>query len=176
MNGLIDRNLNEDTYEEYIDKIVNIFRLSSKSSSILFDLKIEDYKALIKLSIISQTGEKEEFTDVILKCDDVFYKKFLIPLVKKVDDNGDITVKDILDMSDNSLVIFRMITKNNDMFSIVGLSEDDAKSLLNVINKNEEKEIDKLIPDSTGSGNYMFFLFMIGLLAIAFITIIGLID
>ena len=176
MKGLIDRNLNEDTYEEYIDKIVNVFRLSSKSRSILFDLKIKDYKALIKLSIISQNGEKEEFTDVILKCDDVFYKKFLIPLVKKVDDNGDVIIKDILNISDNSLVTFRMITRNNDMFSIDGLSEDDANSLMKVINQNEENDAGKLISNSAGSGNLMFFLFMIGLLAIAFITIVELID
>ena len=176
MKGLIDRNLNEDTYEEYIDKIVNVFRLSSKSRSILFDLKIKDYKALIKLSIISQNGEKEEFTDVILKCDDVFYKEFLIPLVKKVDDNGDVIIKDILNISDNSLVTFRMITRNNDMFSIDGLSEDDANSLLKVINQNEENDAGKLISNSAGSGNLMFFLFMIGLLAIAFITIVELID
>jgi len=62
-SSLLDNKLNEDNYEEYVDKIINIFRLSNKESSIICNINIIDFKAIIELSIISNTGEKQEFTD-----------------------------------------------------------------------------------------------------------------
>ena len=47
MNLEIDKN----NYREFVDKIVDIFRLSIKTSSILFNLKISDYKAYINLMV-----------------------------------------------------------------------------------------------------------------------------
>ena len=66
-HNLMEKSLNEDTYRDYIEKIINVFRLSKKESSIFFSLKINQDKANINLSIIDSQGEKEEFQDVVLK-------------------------------------------------------------------------------------------------------------
>ena len=166
--SLIDKNLNEDSYEEYVDKIINIFRLSSKESSILFDMEIKDYKAKIKLSIVSQHGEKEEFSDMVFKCDTVFYQKFLTQLVDKINQNSNIVVKDIVNLSDSDLVTFRLITENNDLFTINGLSDDDAKSLLSIVEgKNEDSKL--VITNSDGIGNTAIFLLLIGIIILGFV-------
>ena len=168
--SLIDRNLTEDSYDEYIEKIINIFRLSSKKSSILFDLKIDNYKAFIQLSIINQEGEKQEFSDVVLKCDEKFYSGFLIPLISKINNVITIKVKDIVEISSSELVTFRMITENNDLFSIDGLSSDDANSLLEVV-KNKSVENVAVIPNNDGIGNIRIFPFIIGIFIVAFIIV-----
>ena len=165
--SLIDKNLNEDSYDEYVDKIVNIFRLSNKESSILFDMEIKDYKAKIKLSIVSQHGEKEEFSDMVFKCDTIFYHKFLTSLVNKINQNSNIVVKDIVDFSDSNLVTFRLITENNDLFTINGLSFDDAKSLLSIIeDDNDDSKL--VIPNNNGIGNTAIFLLLIGIIILEF--------
>lgn len=139
-NGLINQTLDDNVYDDYIGKIVDIFRLSSKKSSILFDMKIENYKASIRLSVLNQNGERERYNDVVLKCDYSFYHNFLMVLVKKIFDGGEIATADVVRLSDSDLVTFRMITTNNDLFSVDGLSEDDAKSLLVICKKNDEKQ------------------------------------
>lgn len=161
--SLMEKNLSEDNYNEYIESIANIFRLSSKESSILFDLKIKDYKAMIKLSIVSQNGEQKEFQDVVFKCDSIFYNDFLKSLIEMVNDNSNIVVKDIINLSDSDLMTLRLITDNNDMFSIDGLSDDDAKSLLLLID-GQETDSGLLISDNKGMGNYFSFLLIISFL------------
>ena len=60
-NSLLDSNLTEENYDDYIEKIFNIFRLSSKNSSIILSVDIVDSKCLIKLKIVSQNGDTKEF-------------------------------------------------------------------------------------------------------------------
>ena len=54
--SLMGKDMTRDDYQDYIDKIVNIFRISDSYSSILFDLKINNYQALAKMSIINREG------------------------------------------------------------------------------------------------------------------------
>ena len=164
-HNLMEKTLNEDTYQDYIEKIINIFRLSKKESSIFFALKVDQDKANISLSIIDSQGEKEEFQDVVLKCDKSFYDNFLKKLVIEIEKNISIVSKDIVNLDGDSLVAFRMITENNDMFSFDGLSEDDANYLLNL------KEESKVIPiDSNGFANIGMFFLMISVLVVTFIA------
>ena len=53
--------LSKNDYNDYIEKILNIYRLSSKDSSILFNIKIEDYKCYCCMSIVGRSGDKQEF-------------------------------------------------------------------------------------------------------------------
>lgn len=176
MGSLLNGNINEDNFDDYIDKIISIFRLSSKESSILFDLKFKDYKATIRLSIISQNGEKKEFSDVIMKCDSGFFSKFLKPLVQRLIEDNDVVKKDIVNLSDSGLVTFRLITENNDLFTIDGLSSDDANYLLSLVEKkgdslNEQKKLLD-ISNNEGIGTSSSFFMMIIILVMAFISII----
>ena len=163
--GLMNQELNVDTYEEYIDRIVNIFRLSSKKSSILFDMKIQNYQAKIRLSLLNQNGERDKYQDVVLNCDYSFYHDFLKKLVQKIYDTGDIATRDIVHLSDGDLVTFRMITTNNDLFSVDGLNEDDAKSLIQLCpEKKEEKKMVLKYPNHEGKGSFWVILLVIILL------------
>ncbi len=165
--GLMNQDLTVDTYEEYIDKIVNIFRLSSKKSSILFDMKIQNYQAKIKLSILNQNGEREKYHDVVLNCDYAFYHDFLMKLITKIYDSGDIATRDVVRLSESDLVTFRMITTNNDLLCVDGLSNDDAKALLDMCpeKKEEGKKLLK-VPNHEGKGSFWIILFLMTLLFI----------
>lgn len=172
-SSLLGNKLNEDNYSDYIEKIINIFRLSSKESSILFDLKLKDYKCTIKLSIVGQNGEKEEFCDTTLKCDEVFYRDFVDVLIAKFIDNVEVVTKDIVDLDDDpSLVTLRLITLNNDLFSIDGLSNDHAKRLLS-IGENSESNSNKYLSVSGNAGiaNVHLFLLIIFVLVIFFVLL-----
>lgn len=171
-DSLINRDLNIEVYDEYIDKIVDIFRLSSKKSSILFDIKIKNYKASILLSILNQNGYREKFEDIVLNCDQDFYQNFLVNLVKKVYENGDIATADIVDLSEEDLVTFRMITTNNDLFSIDGLNKDEAKMLLSICKTDIENKSLLDVSNRRGVGSLYIFVFLISILIILFLILI----
>ena len=164
-HNLMEKSLNEDTYRDYIEKIINVFRLSKKESSIFFSLKINQDKANINLSIIDSQGEKEEFQDVVLKCDRAFYDNFLKQLVIEIEKNISIVSKDIVNLDQDSLVAFRMIAENNDIFTFDGLSEEDAKYLLKVSNESKILSI-----DNTGFASIGMFFLMISVLIVTFIA------
>ena len=88
--------LKKENYNEYIEKILNIYRLSSKDSSILFNIKIENYKCYCSMSIIGRSGDKQEFSDVILDFDETIFPEFLDILVTKINTDVRIKVKDIV--------------------------------------------------------------------------------
>lgn len=170
--SLIDKNLDVGSYDEYIDKIVDVFRLSSKKSSILFDVKINNYQASILLSILNQSGSRERFRNVILNCDYSFYHEFLLNLVQRVYQSGNISTTDIVRLSGSDLVTFRMITANNDLFSIDGLSSDDAKNLLNICNNTtDNKSLLKEI-NRRGIGSFYIFIFVVLVVVLLFLVLI----
>ena len=171
--SLIDDNLSHDNYDNYIEKTVNIFRLSSKKSSIIFDLKIDNYKAIIKLSIVNLDGEKENFQDFVTECNSLFYHQLLIPLIKRISESIDIQTRDIIKLNEGDLVTFRMITENNDLFTIDGLSEDDAKGLLSIFDENGKKDTMSLTDNKySGFGNISNIIIIIGLLFLVGIMIL----
>ena len=93
-SSLLDSNLTDENYDEYIEKIFNIFRLSSKNSSIILSVDIVDSKCLIKLKIVSQNGDTKEFSDVTFKCDNAFYNDFLDSLIKRLNEIINRDIKD----------------------------------------------------------------------------------
>lgn len=167
--------IDKNNYNEYIEKILNIYRLSTKDSSILFNMKIEDYKCYCSMSIVGRAGDKQEFSDVILDFDDKFYPEFLDVLVTRINNDVRIKVKDIVNLDGDSLVAYRMVTENNDLFIIDGLSMEDAnhfKELCNDEFQSEAKGVHQ-ITDTHGIGNIKMFLLMIFIIVIAFVGIIA---
>ena len=167
--------LKKENYNEYIEKILNIHRLSSQDSSILFNIKIENYKCYCSMSIIGRAGDKQEFSDVILDFDDKFYPEFLDILVTKINNEVRIKVKDIVNLDGDSLVAYRMVTDNNDLFTIDGLSMEDAnhfKELCSDEFQSEAKGVHQ-ITDTHGIGSMKMFLLMISVLVAAFIGVIA---
>ena len=146
--SLINKVLNEDSYNEYID----------------------NNNCLIKLSIVNQNGEKEEFNDKTFKCDEVFYKDFLNILIKRFNEEIEVVTKDIVNLDDDSLVTLRLLTKNNDLFSVDGLREDRANYLLSLI--DDDFKYTLLLEDEMGIGNLKIFTLIILILIIVAIFFI----
>ena len=166
--------LNKNEYNEYIEKILNVYRLSNKDSSILFNVKIENLKCYCSMSIIGQNGDKQEFSDVIFDYDNTLFPEFINILVTKFNRDVCVKVKDIVNLDGDSLVAYRMITDNNDLFSIDGLSLEDANKLKALCSddfQSEAKGINQ-ITDNHGMGSFKMFLLMIFVLAISFVGIV----
>ena len=170
-NSLLDCNLTEENYNDYIERVYNIFRLSSKKSSIILRLNIKKEKFIIELKIISQNGDKEEFSDVSFRCNDLFYNVFLDSLIKKLNDNDDFIINDIVNLDNDEYVTFRLVSSNNDLITIDGLSKEKAEYLKDLFS-SDEKKTDNLISNNSGIANIWIFILMIVILIIAFILVV----
>lgn len=167
--------LKKENYNEYIEKILNIYRLSSKDSSILFNIKIENYKCYCSMSIIGRSGDKQEFSDVILDFDETIFPEFLDILVTKINTDVRIKVKDIVNLDGDSLVAYRMVTDNNDLFSIDGLSLEDANHFKELCSDEflSESKGTNQITNTHGVGSFKMFILMIAILIASFIGIVS---
>lgn len=168
-NSLLDSNLTEENYDDYIEKIFNIFRLSSKNSSIILSIDIVDSKCLIKLKIVSQNGDTKEFSDVTFKCNNAFYNDFLDSLIKRLNDDENFIINDIVNLDKDEFMTFRLVSSNNDLITIDGLTKEQANHLNKLFETDEKKEI---LINNSGIANVWIFLLMIVVLVISFILIV----
>ena len=169
-NSLLDSNLTEENYDDYIEKIFNIFRLSSKNSSIILSVDIVDSKCLIKLKIVSQNGDTKEFSDVTFKCDNAFYNDFLDSLIKRLNDDENVIINDIVNLDKDEFMTFRLVSSNNDLITIDGLTKEQANHLNKLFETDEKKE--EILINNSGIANVWIFLLMIVVLVISFILIV----
>ena len=169
-NSLLDSNLTEENYDDYIEKIFNIFRLSSKNSSIILSVDIVDSKCLIKLKIVSQNGDTKEFSDVTFKCDNAFYNDFLDSLIKRLNDDENFIINDIVNLDKDEFMTFRLVSSNNDLITIDGLTKEQANHLNTLFETDEKKE--EILINNSGIANVWIFLLMIVVLVISFILIV----
>ena len=169
-NSLLDSNLTEENYDDYIEKIFNIFRLSSKNSSIILSVDIVDSKCLIKLKIVSQNGDTKEFSDVTFKCDNAFYNYFLDSLIKRLNDDENFIINDIVNLDKDEFMTFRLVSSNNDLITIDGLTKEQANHLNKLFETDERKE--EILINNSGIANVWIFLLMIVVLVISFILIV----
>ena len=169
-NSLLDSNLTEENYDDYIEKIFNIFRLSSKNSSIILSIDIVDSKCLIKLKIVSQNGDTKEFSDVTFKCNNAFYNDFLDSLIKRLNDDENFIINDIVNLDKDEFMTFRLVSSNNDLITIDGLTKEQANHLNKLFETDEKKE--EILINNSGSANVWIFLLMIVVLVISFILIV----
>ena len=169
-NSLLDSNLTEENYDDYIEKIFNIFRLSSKNSSIILSIDIVDSKCLIKLKIVSQNGDTKEFSDVTFKCNNAFYNDFLDSLIKRLNDDENFIINDIVNLDKDEFMTFRLVSSNNDLITIDGLTKEQANHLNKLFETDEKKE--EILINNSGIANVWIFLLMIVVLIISFILIV----
>ena len=169
-NSIKDSNLIEENYDEKIKKIFNIFRLSSKNSSIILSVDIVDSKCLIKLKIVSQNGDTKEFSDVTFKCDNAFYNDFLDSLIKRLNDDENFIINDIVNLDKDEFMTFRLVSSNNDLITIDGLTKEQANHLNKLFETDEKKE--EILINNSGIANVWIFLLMIVVLVISFILIV----
>ena len=169
---LINDKITEDNYHEFVEQIVNIFRISSLDKSILFSLKIEKADCNIDLSILRNDGNKQEYERVTIDSNEPFFYDFLHFLVKSIREHLEIIKEDYVNLDDDYFVAYRMITKFNDLITFDGLTEDQAKDLL----KKETPEVKLSVSNTTGGSNIIGFIFMIVALVISITAIIFLVK
>ncbi len=128
---IFNEEITENNYKDFVEKIVNVFRLSNYDKYLIFGLKIEKNECIIKLSIFNSTGDRQEYEDIKMECDEKYFYIFLKYLVSQLRDNSSIKKEDIVNLDDDHFVAFRMITEHNDLVTIDGLTESQANDLLN---------------------------------------------
>ena len=82
-SSLLSIPINEDSYEELIDKYIGIFGVSSPTRSIVSKIAIGQERAEMSLTILDiESGESSVCEDVVFVNDESFYEKFIIRTVK----------------------------------------------------------------------------------------------
>ena len=63
---LFHEKITENNYKDFVEQIMNVFRLSSFDKSILFSLWFEQSNCVMQLSILNQDGNKQEYEKVLI--------------------------------------------------------------------------------------------------------------
>ena len=170
---IFNEEVTENNYGDLVEKLVNIFRISSFDKYILLALKIEKSTCSIDLSILNNDGNNEKYESIKMDANSPYFHKFLRELVLTLRDNFDITKEDHVNLDDDNFVAYRMITKYNDMITIDGLSENEVKALSA---KEEPVVMDAPLTDNKGSSTLTGLVFMITFLIISFIAVVAIVD
>ena len=135
---LLNSNLNYENYDDYIEKIFNIFRLSDKENSVVLSISLKKEKCITKLKIINKFGDTKEFSDVIFKVTEEIFDTFI---EKFIDDIKKNPVKNLLLLNISPTIWSKFIKKsfleeNNIEFPQNISYAEDLAAVLNIfINK-----------------------------------------
>ena len=136
--------IDKEKYEEYCESLLSIARLTNKENSILMNFDIEGVTCRNVVSFIQQDGTKDVLKDVTFDADDEFYKDFLEEFVKMYCSNMVVAFNDSINLNADGKYTYRVITDDNDMLSINGISHDYANYLLNMTKKVYDEDEDLL--------------------------------
>lgn len=120
---------NKKDIDKYVDELVDLFQQSSPDKYIILGMKIDNGICNIKCSTYNSSGKESIADTVSFECNSYFYES-LKKIVLQFRINCNVVKEDIVNLDGDEYVAFRMITKNNDMFTIDGLTIDFANSLL----------------------------------------------
>ena len=158
-------------YEEYLNKVLELTKMTTKENSILVSFSIEDGKCQSKVELLEQDGTKGDTKSVSFACTDSFYTNFLEVLVKEYSSSIDIVLVDIIDMDGDNQFTFRMVGESNDLFSIDGISKDYAYKLKNIVESIRESKVTINNSSEAGISN-AFGLVMLGsIMVVIFLTL-----
>lgn len=136
--------IDKEKYEEYCESLLSIARLTNKENSILMNFDIEGVACRNVVSFIQQDGTKDVLKDVTFDADDEFYKDFLEEFVKMYCSNMVVAFNDSINLNADGKYTYRVVTDDNDMLSINGISHDYANYLLNMTKKVYDEDEDLL--------------------------------
>ncbi len=150
--------LNKDKYEEYIESLLNAARLTTKENSILISFKVIDDACLNTVEFIQQDGTKDTLMNATFISDDYFYQFFLEKFLISYYNNMVVAFNDSIDLNADGKYTYRVITDDNDMLSIDGITLDYANHLNEIVKeKTETIEVDEA-EEVDESGNVSFWL------------------
>ena len=128
-------------YEEYCESLLNIARLTNKQNSVLINFDIGDEICSNVVSFIQQDGTKDILKNTQFKLNDDFYKSFLEMFVRKYSDTMVVAFTDSVDLNLDGKYTYRVLTDDNDMVSINGISLEYANYLMS-ITKNSQNALE----------------------------------
>ena len=165
--------MQQEDYDNYFERIVNLFVTANSKSSSMFDLKINGNDAVMNMSIIDQqSGEKKELLNVSFKTDGNLFDSFIQRVVSEVYNNIKVSVSDIVNLDGDDYYAFRMVTEKYDLFVIDGLEKEKAQKLLAGLNKEKEDKGNQEVLNNNGAGNILLFFIMVSTLIISFISVV----
>lgn len=129
------------TYEEYKNSLLNVARLTHKDNSILIDFKIVGSNCYNSVYYIQRDGTKDLLKEENFFVDDVFYSEFLEKLIGEYYSNMKIAFNDSIDINEDGLYTYRIITDDNDMLSVDGISLERAKGFMKLVKENSDNNI-----------------------------------
>lgn len=167
--------IDKENYDEYIESLLNIARLTNKENSILFSFDISSETCNNVVSFIQRDGTKDILKDEAFVCDDEFYKCFLEKFVVEYYETMVVAFNDNIDVSLDGKCSFRVITDDNDMLSINGISLEYANYLMELTKKRQEKVEELLLNDDGVTTAFATFILVggIGLVFLAMVLLLS---
>ena len=162
-------------YEEYRESLLNIARLTNKANSVLINFDIKGDTCSNVVSFIQQDGTKDVLEDSEFVCDDEFYKDFLEVFLKEYCNTMVVAFNDSVHMGADGKYTYRIITDDNDMLCVNGISLDYANYLLNLTKKNPE-EVVETIDNEDGVTTALATLILVGGIGLAFLVMVLLLS
>ncbi|MBP5678672.1 MAG: hypothetical protein J6X28_02440 [Bacilli bacterium] len=129
---LFHETITENNYTDLIRQLVDVFRISNSNQYIFLSLKIEEGGCTIQMSILNKDGNNQTYEALKMDTNNPYFYPFLNDLVLSLRNQCKISKEDIVNLDQDSFVAFRMITDFNDLITIDGLTEREAKELLSV--------------------------------------------
>ena len=123
------------------------------------------------MSRIGQNGKRDIGRSVAFSCTESFYTNFLERLVVEYSDTTNTVVADIVDVDGDDQFTFRMVSENNDMFTVDGISKDYARKLKDKV-ENREKEKVYVKSSEAGLSNALGLTVLISLIVVIFLTLL----
>ena len=155
-----------DTYEKIVDKVVEISKLTSKENSILYEFSLNDKMIDMNISLINHSGEKKLLDSDSVNVENKF-NTFITPLIKEFCDKNKIVLNDFVDINEDNIVTYRLITDNNDQLSIDGLTFEDANYIRDVVDEiNRDNPKVFVLSDDKGAANIWFVITIIILIGV----------
>lgn len=133
--------IKKDIYEEYKNSLLNVARLTHKDNSILIDFKVVGSDCYNSVYYIQRDGTKDLLKEENFLVDDAFYGEFLENLINEYYSNMKIAFNDSIDINEDGLYTYRIVTEDNDMLSVDGISLERAKSLMSLVNRSSDNNI-----------------------------------
>lgn len=162
-------------YDEYIESLLNISRLTNKENSILINFDISGETCSNVVSFIQRDGTKDILKDSTFVCDDEFYKDFLEKFIVEYYEEMVVAFNDNIDISLDGKYSFRVVTDDNDMLSINGLSLEYANYLMELTKKRQEKVEEYVLNDDGVTTAFATFI-IVGGIGIAILAMVLLLS
>lgn len=133
--------IGKEKYEDYINSLLNIARLTKKENSVLISFVVDNNRCSNVVNFIQQDGTNDLLENSVFSVDDDFYKNFLEKIVVDYCNNMDVVITDKIDMNEDGKYTFRIITDDNDMLSVDGISIDYANYLVSLMKRENNSNI-----------------------------------